>query len=102
MKFYEGTTTQTQERVHSNNMEFPQLMICSQIGYKIDALTEMRLPKNVLNTFEPRFSRGNNSYFDAQSVWDNGTYSSNDFAINWIVLQGKVLAIRFQINEKIA
>ena len=27
VKFYEGTTTQTQERVHSIDMEFPQLMI---------------------------------------------------------------------------
>ena len=64
-------------------------MICSQTGYKIDVLTEMKLPKNILNTMEPRFIIENNYDFDAQNVWDNGTYSSNDFVINWLVNQGK-------------
>ena len=72
-------------------MEFPQLMICSQTGYKIDTLIEMGLPKNFLFTMEPRHVTQNNRHFNAQSVWDNSTYSSNDFAITWMVLQGKHL-----------
>ena len=72
-------------------------MICSQIGYKTDVLTEMELSKNVLNTLEPRPFDENIYDFDAQSVWDNGTYSSNDFTINWIVIKGTLI---FYINEK--
>ena len=71
-------------------MDFPQLLICSQIGYKTDVLTDMELPKNILNALEPRRLFGNNSEFDAQNVWDNGTNSLNDFAINWLVIQGKL------------
>ena len=70
-------------------MKFPQLMICSQSGYKINDLTEMKLPKNILNTMQTRLKFENNYDFDAQNVWDNGTYSSNDFAINWLVIKGK-------------
>ena len=92
MKFYEGTTTLTQERVPSNDMEFPQLMICSQIGYKTDVLTEMELPKNVLNTIVPRNLVENNYDFDAQSVWDNGTYSLKDLEINQFVMKGKPIS----------
>ena len=66
-------------------------MICSQIGYKTDILTEMELSKNVLNTLEPRPFDENIYDFDAQSVWDNGTYSSNDFTINWIVIKGTLI-----------
>ena len=94
VKFYEGTTTQTQERVHSNNMEFPQLMICSQIGYKTDVLTEMGQPINILQTIEARNLIESNYDFDAQTVWDNGTYSLNDFAINWMVIKGNPPAFR--------
>ena len=37
----------------------------------------------------------NNYDFDAQNVWDNGTFSSNDFAINWLVKQGKETVLKF-------
>ena len=90
VKFYEVTTTQTQERVHSIDMEFPQLMICSQIGYKTNVLTEMGQPINILQTLVPRKLTESNYDFDAQSVWDNGSYSLNDFGINWFVIQGKI------------
>ena len=87
-KFIEGTTTQTQERFISYDMEFPQLMICMQIGYKTDVLTEMELSKNFLNTLEPRHWNEKNFDFDVQGVWDNGTYSENDIKLNWIAMQG--------------
>ena len=91
MKFYEGATTQTQEKFFSNDMEFPQLMICSQIGFKTDALREMGLSKNFLSTMEVRYEIQNISNFDAQRVWDNGTYSLNDLAIKWVKVKGKQL-----------
>ena len=90
MKFYEATTTQTQEKFTSNDMEFPQLMICSSIGYKTDALNDMGLSKNVLSTMEPRLEILNNYDFDVQTAWDKGTYSINDFAIKWMVTKGKL------------
>ena len=89
MKFFEGSTTQTQEIIPSHDMDFPQLMICSKIGFKTDALIEMGHNKEILSAMDQRIRVGNNHEFGAQSVWDNGTYSLNDLAINWIVVQGK-------------
>ena len=102
MKFYEGTTTLTQERITSNDLQFPQIMICSQLGYKTDVVTEMGLPKDILNTLEPHHFDGNNHDFDAQSVWDNVTYSANDFAINWVYVQGRLLSLCTVYNSKMA
>ena len=70
-------------------------MICSQLGYKSNVITEMGLPKNFLNTMEPKLMIENNYDFDAQHVWDNGTFSSNDLAINWFVIQGKETDLKF-------
>ena len=86
----ERKTTQTQEMETSNDMEFPQLMICTQIGYKTDVLTEMNLSTSVLSTMEPHLPLERNHDFDSQSVWDSGTYSSKDFAIYWMVWKGDV------------
>ena len=73
-------------------MDFPQLMICSQIGYKTDVLTEMGLPNDVLNTMQPHILPENYYDFDAQSVWDNGTYSWKDLEINQFVMKGKPIS----------
>ena len=98
-KFYEGTTTQTQERLTSNNMEFPQFMICSKFGYKADALTELGLPKNFLSTMEPRRVVNDNHDFDVQNVWDVGTYSYADLFINWMVTHSRKHH-SFNLNEE--
>ena len=72
-------------------------MICLKIGYNIDALTKIGQPMYVLSTMGQFGDMVENNDFDALSVWDNGTYSSNDFLINWIILHGKprVVAIQY-------
>ena len=79
-------------------MEFPQFMICSKLGYKADALTELGLPKNFLSSFQPRHVVNDNQDIDAQNVWDVGTYSYADFFINWMVTRGKPHH-SFSLNE---
>ena len=89
-KFYEEATTQTQERIISRDLRFPQLMICLKIGYNIDALTKIGQPVNVLSTLGQFGVIVENGYdLDALSVWENGTYSSNDFSISWLIFLGK-------------
>ena len=68
-------------------MEFPELMICTQNGYKTDALAEKGLPEDILQIRSR--PREDNFDFDPESVWDEGTYSMNELAIGWIFIQGK-------------
>ena len=86
-KFVEGRTSQTKERIISNQMEFPELMICAQNGYKTDALADRELPEDFLQ-IRSRPTEDNFD-FDPESVWDEGTYSMNEFAISWVFIQGK-------------
>ena len=83
----EGKTTQTKERIISNKMEFPSLMICTQNGYKEDALADIGLPVDILK-IRSRPTEGNFE-FDPESVWNKVTYSSNELNINWVFLLGK-------------
>ena len=83
----EGKTTQTKERIISNKMEFPSLMICTQNGYKEDALADIGLPVDILK-IRSRPTEGNFE-FDPESVWNEVTYSSNELNINWVFLLGK-------------
>ena len=92
-KFYEEATTQTLERIISKELKFPQIMICLKIGYNIDALTKIGQPMYVLSAKGQDGVMVENDEFDALSVWDNGTYSSNEFSINWIILHGKSISI---------
>ena len=86
-KFLEGKTAQTKERIISNKMEFPSLMICTQNGYKTDALADIRLPADILK-IRSRPTEGNFE-FDPERVWNRVTYPSNELNINWIFLLGK-------------
>ena len=84
----EGKTTQTKERIISNKMEFPSLMICTQNGYKEDALADIGLPVDILK-IRSRPTE-DNFEFDPESVWNKVTYSSNELNINWVFLLGKM------------
>ena len=85
-KFVEGRTTQTKERIISNEMDFPDLMICTQNGYKTESLTEMGLPEDILQIRSR--PTGDNFDFDPEGVWDEGTYSMDELAIGWVFIQG--------------
>ena len=85
----EGKITQTQERLISNQMEFPQVLICAKNGFKADALAEMGYPDDIL-TPQTR-SLTDNYEFDAESVWEKGTYSNTELAVNWRAVHGNAL-----------
>ena len=78
-------------RVISNQMEFPQLMICAQNGYKTDALADMGFPEDILKIRSRPID--DNFNFDPESVWGVGTYSKDELAIGWVFLQGKVTSL---------
>ena len=71
-------------------------MICLKNGYNIDALTKIGQPMYVLSTSGQDGVMVENDEFDALSVWDNGTYSSNEFSINWIILYGNPHVVEIQ------
>ena len=83
----EGKTSQTKERVASNKMVFPELMFCAQNGYKIDALANRGLREDILKIRSRPLEE--NFEFDPESVWDEGTYSLKEMAINWVFLLGE-------------
>ena len=68
-------------------MAFPELMVCAQNGYKMDPLANIGLPEDILKIRSRPLEE--NFEFDPESVWDEGTYSMNEMAINWVFIQGK-------------
>ena len=70
-------------------MELPQVMICAENGFKADALAVMGYPEDILT---PQWRPMTDNYdFDADDVWENGTYSTTELAVDWIVYQGNLL-----------
>ena len=75
------------ERVISNEMELPQVVICAQRGYKKDAFTTMGATEYIF--------RDSNQYpgsahdFDLDSLWERGTYSRDELKLAWLYLLGK-------------
>ena len=68
-------------------MQFPELMICAQKGYKTDVLVERGFSEDILQ-IRSRPTKDNFD-FDSESVWDEGTYSMNELTIGWVFIQGK-------------
>ena len=87
--FVEGKTSQSLERLISNEMEFPQVLICAKNGFNTDALAEIGYSEDILMP-QPRPTTDNYD-FDAESVWEKGTYSTTELAVSWSVLQGNYL-----------
>ena len=61
-------------------------MICTENGFKADALAEMGYPEDILT---PQGRHMVDNYdFDAEDVWEKGTYSTTELTVNWSVVQG--------------
>ena len=72
-------------------MELPQLIICTKNGFKADALEEMGYSDDILT---PQWRQmGDNYDFDAEGVWQKGTYSTSELAAIGTVLQGNLLFV---------
>ena len=79
----------------SHDMEFPGLMVCAQNGYKTGALADMGFPEDTLRTRSRPTE--DNFDFDPENVWEEGTYSMDELAIGWLVLQGKGTSVLFHL-----
>ena len=83
IKYIEGKTTQTWEKVPCKNLDFPQVTFCVKYQFKREALLDMGLPDDFLIGGNPKTSAslGNKSMPDLAQVWENGTYSQPEFDI---------------------
>ena len=64
-------------------------MICAENGFKEDALEEMGYSEDILT---PQWRTVTDNYdFDADGVWENGTYSTTELAVSGTVFQGNLL-----------
>ena len=66
------------------------------LNWAPDALTEMGYPDDIL-TPQTR-SLTDNYEFDAESVWEKGTFSSTELAVNWSAVHGNALLFRVGEN----
>ena len=69
-------------------LDFPQVMFCTSQGFKDQVLTDIGLREDSL-----RFAQFINHYEDRnlpdiEGLWDNATYSAEEFAVTWTVLTG--------------
>ena len=74
------------ERVHSNEMELPQVVICAQLGYKKDVFTNMGVTEDI---FRDHLDLDSAKDLDFESLWENGTYSRDELNVFWIYQLGK-------------
>ena len=75
------------ERVISNEMEFPQVVICAEHGYKKDVLTNMGAAEDIFR--DPNPSPDSKNDLDLESLWEKGTYSREELDVFWMYLLGK-------------
>ena len=90
IKYYEGRTTVTQGKIINEHLDFPQVMFCVSSGFKSQVLLDEGLHKDFLS-----FAQFNTHYEDKilndiEELWDNATYSSEEFAVTWTVYKGIV------------
>ena len=74
------------ERVISNEMELPQVMICAQLGYKKDVFTNMGVTEYIFRDFNQY--PGSAHDFDLDSLWEMGTYSRDELDVYWLYVLG--------------
>ena len=76
------------ERVISNEMDFPQVVICAEHGYKKDVFTNMNVADDIFSDpyAQPDPARG----LDILSLWENGTYMREELNVDWLYQLGKI------------
>ena len=70
------------------NMPFPQVMFCTSQGLKAQVLTDMGLREDSLSFAQFITHQEDFNLTDIETLWDNATYSAEEFAVTWITLKG--------------
>ena len=72
----------------SNNVDLPQIVFCTREGFKKKVLLEMGLKENSFHVAQFRTYQKNKDLKDIKDIWDNATYSQDEFAIAWHTIEG--------------
>ena len=72
-------------------MDFPQLMFCTSGGFKSEVLTDAGLRDDSLQFGQFIKYSADRNLTDIRQLWDNATYSAEEFAVTWATLQGKTV-----------
>ena len=91
VKFYNGKRTQIIEKLTSDSMDFPQVQFCTSQGFKPKVLTDMGLKESSLKLAQFTTYYENVNLGDIEEIWDNATYSMEEFALTWMLIEGMVL-----------
>ena len=88
IKFHNGKRTQIIEKMTSNSMDFPQIEFCTSDGFKQDVLKRMGLMENSLRLGQFITYEENLELKDINDIWDNATYSLDEFVLTWLSIEG--------------
>ena len=74
----------------SESMDFPQVHICTSQGFRPNVLKDMGLKEDSMKFAQFTTYYESVSLGDIQEVWDNATYSTDEFALTWMTIEGIV------------
>lgn len=74
----------------SESMDFPQVNFCTSQGFKPKVLTDMGLKETSMKFAQFDTYYANVNLGDIEDVWDNATYSIDEFVLTWLFVEGTV------------
>ena len=79
VKFIEGSTTTTLEKLHNNHLPLPKVALCMQERYNYGALAAMGLPNDYFSENRHRTELDmERPFLDLNQTWLNATWSRED------------------------
>ena len=99
IKFIDGKRTQIVEKMTSDSMDFPQVLFCTSRGFKTNVLTDIGLKANSMKFAQFSTYYQNIDLGDIEEIWENATYSMEEFALTWIFIDGIILLVKFIMNR---
>ena len=72
----------------SESMDFPQVHICTSQGFRPNVLKDMGLKEDSMKFAQFTTYYESVSLGDIQEVWDNATYSTEEFGLAWMIIEG--------------
>ncbi len=91
VKYYEGKTTQTVEKVAYNELPLPYISLCMESPFKKQVLLDMGLPERFFLTAEPSIATG--SFPSLNETWQKATYSAQELEVTWRLWPGQNASI---------
>ena len=88
VKYIEGSRTQTIEKKVMDTLDFPQVKFCTSQGFKSQILKDMGLREDSFSFGQFITHYKDFNLTDIEGLWDNATYSAEEFAVTWTVVMG--------------